>query len=135
MAANDTTKTAAYENYPQNLLSRGSSPQAGVPVTTGTYVAQRVNTQDFNELLVEADLIGGAADGDLTVVVFPVDMWGVVMPVALTPINSTGPKFNAAGSGVFYQAIFDVSGQNAVEIRATNNNAATKNVAYSYKLT
>jgi len=136
MAANDNTKTAAYENYPQNLLTKGSSPQAGVgPITTGTYVATQISTADFNELNLEADLIGGAADGDLTVAVFPIDAWGNVMPVPLNSINATGPKYNGPASGVFYQGIFDVSGQNAVQIRFTNNNAAAKNVAYSYKLT
>src|SRR5262245_44811426 len=129
MAANDNTKTAAYENYPQNLLTKGSSPSAGVgPVTSGPYVATQLSTADFNELNLEVDLIGGAADADLAVVVYPIDAWGNVMPVALPPQSSVGPKYVAASSGVFYQAIYDVSGQNSVQLRFTNNNAAAKNI-------
>jgi hypothetical protein len=132
MAANDNTKTAAYENYPANSLTRGSAPAASV--NNGTYIQVQVNTADFDELTIEARLTVGAADADLKVEVFPVDSLGNVMIAAQPPVQSVGPKFDATSAATTYWGVFDVSGQQAVAIRLTNGAATAKNISYNYHL-
>src|SRR5262252_8712049 len=130
MAANDNTKTAAYENYPANRLTGGSLPSTSV--TNGTYISQQISTADFDELTIEARMASGAADADMKVEVFPVDSAGITYVLALPPTQSAGPKYDASSSAVTYWGVFDVSGQNKVEVRITNNAATPKNVSYNF---
>jgi hypothetical protein len=132
MAANDNTKTAAYENYPQNLLTRGSLAPASV--TNGTFIQSTVQTSDFDELTVEARLTTGAADADMKVEVFPVDSFGNVLIAAQPPTQSVGPKYDATSAATTFWGVFDVSGQQAVAVRITNLAATPKNISYNYHL-
>jgi hypothetical protein len=132
MAANDNTKTAAYENYPANSLTRGSLAPAAV--TNGTYIQSTVNTSDFDELTVEARLTAGAADTDMKVEVFPVDSFGNVLIDAQPATQSAGPKYDATSAATSYWGVYEVSGQQAVAVRITNNAATSKNISYNYHL-
>lgn len=131
MATNDNTKTAAYENYPANSLTRGSLAPASV--TNGTFIQSTVQTADFDELTIEARLTAGAADADMKVEVFPVDSLGNVLLAPQPPTQSVGPKFDGT-TATTYWGIFDVSGQQAVAVRITNNAATPKNISYNYHL-
>lgn len=130
--ANDLVKTAAFENYPVNLLTKGSLVPTSV--TNGTFIATTISTADFDELTLEAKLAAGAADTDLKVEVFPVDFQGNVLYTPMTADKVSGPKFDSPSSSVSYWGVFDVSGQNAVYVRITNNAATPKNISYSYHL-
>jgi hypothetical protein len=132
MAANDNTKTAAYENYPANSLTRGSLAPASV--TNGTYIQSTVNTADFDELTIEARLTTGAADTDMKVEVYPVDSAGNVLIAVQPPVQSVGPKYDSTSAATTYWGVFDVSGQQAVAVRITNNAATPKNISYNYHL-
>jgi hypothetical protein len=128
MATNDNTKTAAYENYPNNPLTQRSAPIAIASGVTQTYP---IECSGSEELSLEAMQTGTAA-GDMVVSVFPVLSNGQQAAVALAPISFTGPTVGAPN--VYYYARYDVSGQGRVAITVKNNNAAPANGTLDVKL-
>lgn len=124
MAANDNTKTAAYENYPNNPLMSASKSFAGA--TTGTQQSTPVEVMGADELTVEAKLATATAAGDLAVSVYGLFSDGSVAPVALVPIRSTGPTLSGGVS--YYTAQYDVSGHTRVSVVCVNNNAAPQTI-------
>ena len=128
MAANDNTKTAAYENYPNAPLARSSKP---LSIATGASQTIPVDAGSYDEMGIEAKMTGTAA-GDLAVSVFPVMSDGTVSAVALNPISSTGPTVSAPN--VYYYANYDISSHTRVVISVKNNNAATQTGTIDYQL-
>jgi hypothetical protein len=121
MAANDNTKTAAYENYPNNPLARKSAPLA---LAGGVTLPMTVETGGFDELGLEVRMTG-AVNGDLIVNVFPIASDGTVSAVSMTPISSTGPTFSAPN--VYFFGTYDVSTQTRVVVSVKNNSASPQN--------
>jgi hypothetical protein len=121
MATNDATKTAAYENYPNNALGRRSAPLA---IASGVTLPMPVETGGFNEMGLEVRM-SGAADADMAVNVYPVASDGQTGGVPLTPVSSTGPKFSTPN--VFYFGTYDVSTQTRVVVSVKNNGAGAGN--------
>jgi hypothetical protein len=121
MATNDNTKTAAYENYPNNPLSRMSTPLA---IAGGVTLPMVIETGGFNELNLEVYMTG-AADGDLIVSVFPISSTGVVGGISLTPVSSSGPKYVAPN--VSYIGLYDVTGHGRVQVTVKNNGGGAGN--------
>jgi hypothetical protein len=80
-------------------------------------------------LTVSADLTAGAA-GDLALQVNPIDAFGVVIPIPLTPVTTVGPTLNAGHSQMTAQ--YDVTAYDRVRVRITNNNAGTQTLKASY---
>lgn len=128
MATNDNTKTAAYENYPNNPLMSGVKSFAGA--TTGTPNSTPVEVMGANELSVEAKLATAAAAGDLGVAVYDVFSDGTVSTVAIAPIRSTGPSLSGGTS--YFTAQYDVTGHTRVVITCINNNAAPQAITLNY---
>lgn len=121
MATNDNTKTAAYENYPNNPLGRKSAPLAIAPTVV---LPMQVETGGYEEMALEVTMTG-AADADLIVAVNPINSAGVVSGVALVPTTSSGPKFVAPN--VYYSGMYDVSGHGRVQVTVKNNGAGAGN--------
>lgn len=120
-------KTAAYENYPSNPLARNTKAVASL--ATASTVSYPVETGGFEELGVEAKM-SGAANGDLTISVFPVFSDGTTSAVALAPISSTGPTFSTPN--VYFFGQYDVSTHGRVVIAFRNNNAGTQSGTLDY---
>jgi len=123
------TKTAAYENYQPTPLTRGST--TGVSVGTGVNTDILVECGGASTLVVEVDQ-SGSASGDIAVVVNPVSEDGEVYPVAQPAVQSVGPTL--VSGRTYYWAQFDVTAQQRVRIRITNNNAGTQSLDYSWRL-
>jgi hypothetical protein len=121
MATNDATKTAAYENYPNNPLGSRSAPLA---IAGGVTLPMTIETGGYNELTLEV-LMTGAADGDLVVNVFPISSLGTVSGVSIAPVSSTGPKFTTPN--VYYTGLYDVSGHGRVQVSVKNNGSGAGN--------
>ena len=121
-------KSAAYEGYNPTPLTKG---QIAASMGTGTNNDTLVEISDATTLVVESHL-GGSADGDLVVQVNPVDDDGTVFPIIQPAIQSVGPTHVA---GVVYRwAIYDVTAQQRVRIRHTNNNAGTQTLDADWRL-
>jgi hypothetical protein len=134
--ANDDTKTAAYENYPANGLTRGNSPSGGTTITAGTFAQNIAEVGEALRLDVEVTMLGTTTPTDLSVEVYPVDQFGNAVgggsaPFKLTQVQGAGPA--ASGGNLAYWATFDVSGQDRVSIRIDNNSAGPKTVNWSWK--
>lgn len=122
-------KSAAYEGYPGNLLTRGK--YEGVAILTGaTYDFPGdtnngiVHCEGDSTLTVQGDMTG-AANGDLAVTVTPYEADNVTISgVDLPVVRSQGPTF--AGGRVTFIGEYDVTGIESVRIRVKNNNAGTQ---------
>lgn len=121
-------KTAAYEGYNPTPLTKG---QIAGSINAAANLDQLVEISDASTLVIESHLTG-SADADLTVQVNPVDDDGTVFPIAQPAIQSVGPTHVA---GVVYRwAIYDVTAQQRVRIRTTNNNAGTQTLDCDWRL-
>lgn len=122
-------KSAAYEGYPGNLLTRGK--YEGVAILTGaTYDFPGdtnngiVHCEGDSTLTVQADMTG-AADADLAITVTPYEADNLtVSGVNLPAAKSQGPTF--VGGRVTFYAEYDVSGIESCRIRVKNNNVGTQ---------
>jgi hypothetical protein len=114
---------AAAEWTPGVLLTRGNV--TAVPLAAGASTTLDVLCEGDSELTIMADMTG-AANGDLTVGVFPFEADGVTVManVGLTAIRSGGPTFGTGA--VQYNGTYDVSGVDKVRIVVRNNNAGAQ---------
>jgi hypothetical protein len=125
-----STRTAAYENYEGDLLNRFHVDNQSISGTGGTHTFN-IEVGGNASLVLEVDLVG-SADGDLVVQVNPVAEDGQVYPLIQPPVQFIGPTHNAGI--VYYWALFDVSAQQRVQVKITNNNAGAQNCDYSWRL-
>src|SRR5262245_25746550 len=138
MATNDTTKTAAYENYPANQLTRGNSPSGGISMTAAQVYTVNLDIGTATRLDVEANLGPGAiANTDLILQVYPVDPQGNPIAVGIPggQIPSVAGRIPTLVSGTVQTwQVYDVTSQDRVQVRFTNNAAPTKTLNYSCKV-
>jgi len=129
MSTNDNTKTAAYENYPNNPLTQSGLSQTGV--IAGTTPARIIETMWADKLIVDANLTGDAA-GDLAVAVWPCANDGTPLNAPLAAVSSSGPTLIVGK--VYFVGEYDVSAQDRVQVRCTNNDAAAQNLVCTCKV-
>lgn len=112
------------------LLTRGSAQGVSVGTTVNTDIA--LDCGGDGTLVVEADMSAGAA-GDISVVVNPVtEPDGEIFPIAQPPLQSVGPTL--VGGRTYFWGQWDVTAQQRVRIRITNNNVGTQSLDYSWRL-
>lgn len=110
--------------------------QAGVPLTrgrvtnlslgTGVTTTMDVPCGGTDFVTVEADM-NGAANGDLTISVFPYEADGVtLMPTALPAVTGVGYAPTFVTSKVTAVQQYNVQGIDKVQVQAKNNNAGTQ---------
>lgn len=127
--APSTNKTAAFENYPGALLTRGNVQ--ALSVGTGVNTDVLVECGGDSTLVVEADQ-AASASGDLSVSVNPVDEDQDVYPLAQPAVQTVGPTL--ASGRTYFWGKWDVTSQQRVRIRFTNNNVGTEDLDYSWRL-
>lgn len=124
-------KTAAYEGYPGNLLTKGKTEGAAIGIggtvdLTGPSGNNIIQCEGDSTLTVQVDMTG-AAIGDVTVQVNPVAADGATISgVNLVPFAA--PANIASGGHVYFYAEYDVSGLGAVRVQAKNNNAGAQTI-------
>lgn len=111
------------------LLNRKAA--TGVSVATGVNTDVLLECGGNSTLVVEADMSADAAP-DLAVVVQPVGEDGEVYPLAQPAVQSIGPTLT--GGRTYFWAQYDITAQQRVRVRLTNNNAGTKSLDYSLRM-
>lgn len=81
-------------------------------------------------LVLEVDMSGGAA-ADLTVQVNPVSEDGEIFPLAQPAVQSIGPTL--VSGRVYFWGAWDVTAQQRVRVRITNNNVGAQAFDYSWR--
>lgn len=128
MAANDNTKTAAYENYPNNPLTQASSTQ-NVPGTVT--VVRTIECSWMDRLILEAVLTSDGA-ADLAVAVWPIGADGQPVNNPIAPNPSSGPTL--VGGKVYFSGEYDITAQDRVQVRITNNDPTARDLSYTAKV-
>lgn len=119
------------QNYNQatKLLTRNST--AGLGINAAQTITEDVTVSGSSTLTVMVDMTGGAI-GDLTVELWPFEADNLTtMPVVLPPVRSIGPIFSTR---VYYEAEWDVSALEKVQVRIRNNNVGAQTLTrYSWR--
>jgi hypothetical protein len=128
VSANDNTKTAAYENYPNNPLTQASLSQLALGTTT---VVRTLECNWMDKLVLEAVMTTDAA-ADMAVAVWPVGADGVSINNPLTASPTSGPTL--VGGKVYFTGEYDVTAQDRVQVRVTNNDPVSRDLVCTAKL-
>jgi len=129
MATNDNTKTAAYENYPNNPLTQVNGTQS--LLGGGTIMVRTAECSWMDKMMLEAVMVTDGA-ADLAVAVWPVAADGTPINNPLVPLPTSGPTL--VGGSVYFTGEYDVTAQDRVQIRITNNDPVARQLTYSAKM-
>ena len=112
------------------LLTRGKA--AATAIGPAANVDVLLEASDYSDLVVEVDMSAGAAP-DLAVQINPVSEVGdEVLPIAQPAVQSVGPTLSGGRS--YFWGKWDVSAQNRVRLRITNNNVGAQSVDYAWRM-
>lgn len=128
MATNDNTKTAAYENYPNNPLTFANLSQS----VLGTVTVVRTVESGFADKLILDVVMTTDAAADLAVAVWPIGPDGVAINAPLTAAPVSGPTLNAGK--VYFTGEYDVTTQERVQVRITNNDPVARDIVATAKV-
>lgn len=117
---------------PRAQIASGTLLNAVATATTATSTSADLDTTGYERLTVIGRLAGTVTPADLTLVVNAYQPDGVVANIPVTPTASTAPASD--GTDVVTMQSFDLRGISKVRVKATNANAASKNVTVGYFL-
>lgn len=113
---------------PAELLNRKNAQ--GTAIGAGASSDLFIECGGNSTLVLEVDMSAGAA-ADLSVQVNPVSEDGEVFPVAQPAVQSIGPTL-ASGRAYFWGQ-WDVTAQQRVRVRITNNNVGAQSFDYAWR--